>query len=69
VVRSIHASGQRRDHFLSIICEGNINKHFILGDRVEIVVPELQLLRDVKTRWDSIFFMISRLQIMRLVSH
>jgi hypothetical protein len=68
VVRAVRASGQRRDHFLSVIRDGNLNKHFLLPNGVEIVVPELQLLRDVKTRWDSIFFMISRLRIMRPVS-
>ena len=67
VVRAVRASGQRRDHFLSVIRDGNIKKHFLLGNRVEVIVPKLQLLRDVKTRWDSIFFMISRLRIMRPV--
>ena len=68
VVCAVRASGQRRDHFLTVIRNGNLNKQFILGNRVEVVVPELQLLRDVKTRWDSIFFMIRRLRIMRPVS-
>jgi hypothetical protein len=68
VVRSIRASGQRREHFLAVVREGNNRKHFILGTHVEIIVPELQLLRDVKTRWDSIFFMIRRLRVMRPVS-
>jgi hypothetical protein len=67
VVRTIRASGQRREHFKNEICEGNVKKHFFIGDRVEIIVPELELLRDVRTRWDSIFFMISRLRIMRPV--
>ena len=67
VVRSIRASGQRRDHFHSVVVAGNANKHFSLGTRVDIIVPELQLLRDVKTRWDSIYHMIQRLRVMRLV--
>ena len=67
VVRTVRASGQRREHFCAVIKEGNSNKHFFLGDRVDIIVPDLQLLRDVKTRWDSIFFMISRLRVMRPV--
>lgn len=69
VVRTIRASGQRREHFKNVIREGNTQKHFFIGDRVEIIVPELELLRDVRTRWDSIFFMISRLRVMRPVSH
>ena len=68
VVRTIRASGQRRAHFKGVIRDGNARKHFFIGDRVEIVVPELELLRDVRTRWDSIFFMISRLRVMRPVS-
>jgi hypothetical protein len=67
VVRSIRSSGQRREKFTAVIQDGNAQKHFILGDCVEIVVPELQLLHDVKTRWDSIFFIISHLRIMRPV--
>ena len=67
VVRSIRASGQRRDHFNTVILAGNLNKHFSIGDRVGVVVPPLQLLRDVKTRWDSVFHMINRLRIMRPV--
>jgi hypothetical protein len=63
VVRAVWASGQRHDHFHSIIVAGNANKHFFLGDRVPIMVPELQLLWDVKTRWDSIYYMLQRLQV------
>ena len=44
VVRAIRASGQRQDHFLSVIRDGNVKKHFLLGNQVEVVVPELQLL-------------------------
>ena len=68
IVKTIRASGQRRESFVSTIRDGNAKKHFILGDRVEVIVPELQLLRDVKTRWDSTFHMISRLRTMRPVS-
>ena len=69
VVRTIRASGQRREHFKNVIREGNTQKHFFIGDRVEIIVPELELLQDVQTRWDLIFFMISCLRVMRPVSH
>jgi hypothetical protein len=67
VVRTVRASGQRRLDFARVIQDGNRQKSFFLGDRVEIVVPELQLLRDVKTRWDSIYFMIRRLRLLRPV--
>jgi hypothetical protein len=65
VVRKIRSSGQRREHFKSIIVEGNNKGHFTLPDGNPITVPLLQLLRDVKTRWDSIYYMINRLRILR----
>lgn len=67
VVHAIRASGQQREDFTTLIQEGNRKKHFSIGDRSEIIVPHLQLLRDVKTRWDSIYYMIRRLRIMRPV--
>lgn len=68
VVRSIRASGQHRQNFEDTIKDGN-NKHwFGLNDKGEhIVLPSHQLLRDVKTRWDSVYGMINRLHEMRLV--
>jgi hypothetical protein len=69
VVRTIRASGQRRAKFTEVIQHGNLTKHFFLGDRVEIIVPDLQLIHDVRTRWDSIYFMIRRLRVLRPVCH
>jgi hypothetical protein len=65
VVRKIRSSGQRREHFKSIIIEGNSKAHFTLPDGSPMTVPLLQLLRDVKTRWDSIYYMINRLRVLR----
>ena len=59
-VRAIRASGSRRDHLLEIIQTGNEKGWFKL--------PELQLIHDVKTRWDSVFFMIRRFRGLRPVS-
>jgi hypothetical protein len=68
VVRSIRASGQRRQNFEETIKDGNSKHWFGLNDKGEhLVVPCLQLLRDVKTRWDSVYGMISRLREMRPV--
>jgi hypothetical protein len=39
-----------------------------LGASVPIEVPEVQLLRDVKTRWDSVYHMLTRLIDLRQVS-
>jgi len=68
VVRSIRASGQRRQNFEETIKDGN-DKHWFGADAngKHVVVPSLQLLRDVKTRWDSVYGMISRLREMRPV--
>jgi len=68
VVRSIRASGQRRQNFEETIKDGNIKHWFGLNDEGEhIAVPFHQLLRDVKTQWDSVYAMISRLREMRPV--
>lgn len=61
IVRVIRSSGQRRSAFLEVIRDGNAKGYFGKG------VKELQLLRDVKTRWDSVYSMISRLRSLRPV--
>jgi len=55
IVHSIRASGQHLDHFNNTIKLGNERGWF--GD---VKVPELQLLRDVKTRWGSVYAMLKR---------
>jgi hypothetical protein len=59
----LRSSGQRRDSFEQLIRDGNNNGWF--GETVE----QLQLLRDVKTRWDSVYFMLRRLRELRLVRY
>lgn len=62
IVRVIRASGIRRDEFTKTIATGNLQEWF-KNPAAEIVkVPETQLLRDVRTRWDSTFYMINRLR-------
>lgn len=73
LVRALRASGQRREAFQACIREGNQNAHFVDpearegGERKVVQVPELALLRDVDTRWDSVYHMISRARILRPV--
>jgi len=55
IVRSICASGQCLDRFNNTIKLGNERGWF--GD---VKVPELQLLRDVKTRWGLVYAMPKR---------
>ena len=62
IVRSIRASGQRLDRFNDTIKLGNERGWF--GD---VKVPELQLLRNVKTRWGSVYAMLKRFRILRPV--
>jgi hypothetical protein len=69
LVRVMRASGQRRKAFELVIEDGNQKNYFI--DRASgksVRVCQLQLLRDVKTRWDSVYFMLHRLRELRPVS-
>ncbi|KDQ12925.1 hypothetical protein BOTBODRAFT_112281, partial [Botryobasidium botryosum FD-172 SS1] len=52
LVTACRASGQRRANFRQTIIEGNNNGLFALD--------VLQLLRDVDTRWSSLFLMVDR---------
>jgi hypothetical protein len=67
-VRVIRASGMRREAFNDVIKDGNERHWFKEGTKI-VKLPELQLLRDVQTRWDSVYKMLKRLRVMRLVSY
>lgn len=69
VVRAIRASGKRRDDFLDAIKTGNDKDYFFTDEQPpkNVELPELELLRDVRTRWDSVFFMLQRLRTLRPV--
>lgn len=70
IVRVLRTSGQRRDTFADLIIDGNAKGWFRAGiPPVVIKLPPLQLLRDVRTRWDTVFFMIRRLRELRPVSN
>jgi hypothetical protein len=60
VVRAIRASGSRREAFDDVIKDGNAKKWFKDGKKI-LKVESLQLLRDVCTRWDSVYYMLNRL--------
>jgi len=70
-VRVLRSSGQRRDTFDDIIKDGNDKGWFgkTGNPPVNVQLHPLQLLRDVKTRWDSVYFMIKCLHEMRPVSY
>jgi hypothetical protein len=67
----LRASDQRREGFRKFIQDGNERGWFFSknedGERCPVQLPELQLLRDVKTRWDSVYMMVQRLRILRPV--
>lgn len=66
IVKTIRASGLRRDDFMHVIKSCNSADLFKFQGGI-VQVPEYQLLRDVSTRWDSVYFMINRLLAMRVV--
>jgi hypothetical protein len=66
VIRVIRASGTRRDAFDEAIRNGNEKGWFRTGNGEPVQVKPLQLLRDVRTRWDSVFHMLNRLCEMRV---
>lgn len=72
IIRLLRSSDQRREGFRRSIQEGNERNWFSEktpdGNRRSVQVPELQLLRDVKTRWDSVYMMLQRLRVLRPVS-
>ena len=59
-VCAIRASGKRRNHFNEIICDGNAKGWFRDPKDPEQVIQlkQCELLRDVRTRWDSLYQMI-----------
>jgi hypothetical protein len=62
VVRVIRASGLRRDAFDDVITNGNAKGWFKCGNDI-ITVKQVQLLQDVRTRWDSVYHMLNRLRV------
>jgi hypothetical protein len=70
IVRVMRASGQRRKALQDTIRDGNAKGWFRAEGNISEIIQlrSVELLRDVKTRWDSIYFMIKRLREMRPVS-
>lgn len=67
-IKAIRVSGLRRDQFMEVVKTGNAKQWFKSPSNELVTVPEVELLRDVCTRWDSTYFMINRLRAMRPVS-
>ena len=71
VIRLLRSSDQHREGFRIFICDRNEHNWFTRkdknGKRVPTKVSVLQPLRDVKTRWDSVYLMLRRLRELRPV--
>ena len=67
VVRAVRGSGLRREGLKEVIRNGNEKKWFKDGGKT-IKVEQNQLLRYVRTRWDSCYHMLLRLRELRPVS-
>jgi hypothetical protein len=68
IVRIVRSSDQRKQAFKKVINTGNHSGWFRSHDNEVIELPDLELLRDVKTRWDLVYCMIERLLVLRPVS-
>ncbi|KAN0128176.1 hypothetical protein V8E53_014028 [Lactarius tabidus] len=71
IVRLLSSSDQRRESFRAFIQDGNEHSWFSTKDdkgrHALVQIPELQLLRDVKTQWDSVYMMLQHLRELRPV--
>jgi hypothetical protein len=68
VVCILHSSDQRKQDFKEVIKNRNKSEWFRGVDSSVIVVPDLEPLHDVKTRWDFTYAMIEHLVALRPVS-
>jgi predicted nucleic acid-binding OB-fold protein len=66
LITFLRSSDQRKAQLSEVITEGNQKNSFIgtnnEGEPIVIQLPKLELLRDVKTRWDSVYMMLERLR-------
>ena len=67
VVRIVCSSSLRCESFKEIILDGNIKKYWRDEEKEVIMLAMLELIRDVKTRWDSRYCMVKRLRYYRQV--
>ena len=69
-VAFIQKSGQHRDELQNIISEGNTDSRWMASstETETVLLGSVTLLLDVKTRWDSVFYMLRRLRYLQQVS-
>ena len=62
IIHTVCSSGQHRDGFQLSISTGNQSNSFTNENGNPIFVKQLQLLPDVKHRWDSLYVMLGRMR-------
>jgi len=71
LVKFLHFSDQRKDALRDCITIGNKSNWFIRQDDkgkcIVLKVPQLELLKDVKTRWNLVYLMLEHFWQLRLV--
>src|SRR5713226_10313873 len=72
VIHLLHSSDLRKQNFREFIQSGNERKWFTKlddnGKHVTVQICKLQLLRDVKMRWDLVYIMLKHLRYLQPVS-
>lgn len=66
-VQAVRCSGLRRDELQVVITSGNTQNMFLDDKGIIVMLPVVQLLHNVRTQWDSLFFMICRYRVLRQV--
>jgi hypothetical protein len=64
IVCILHLSDQRKQGFKDVIKTRNKSSRFRSPDDKVIQLPDLELLCDVKTRWDSVYCMLEHLLVL-----
>ena len=68
VIHILCLSDQRKQDFKQVIKNGNESGWFQNVDNSAITVPDMELLHNIKTQWDSTFTMIEHLLVLQQVS-
>ncbi|KAL1760660.1 hypothetical protein FB107DRAFT_202611, partial [Schizophyllum commune] len=65
----IRVSSQRRIDLKAIIKDGNAKGRWLNAEKIAELIPVLNVLRDVDTRWSAVFLMIDRVMVLYRAIH